>query len=162
MGFPGPSDDSLRRAGLIRYANDDDAVPEACKSKSYYDAEKKTHVIPMLSQDCYSAILQKDKSHIVTVGDVTKLIEWWAKNSKDTGTAAWMITGGPIRATVGKPIASLPASGGTNLDHVASVEEQAKNVLGFLGNAETWISFGMLALGLVLVAYGGTRWLRGS
>lgn len=161
---PGPSDDSLRRVGLMRYA-EPQKVPDACKRPSVYDEDEQKYHVPIVSQECVSAILGVDDSHIVTVADVTTLVEWWAKNSEDRSQTAWMITYGPLRDLIGDPVSTIP-KGETVIDHVPLPTETISNAIsdGFdmFTDPQTWLAIGSILVGGLLVIFGGSRWLRGG
>lgn len=166
----GPSDESLRRAGLIRYAEDGQNVPESCKLPARYDEKESKYHVPLATQDCITAILGVEKSHILTAEDVVKLAKWWAKNSKDTSQGAWLILYGALLAMVGKPLTTAQTGADATFDRIKTPTEDLSNeiadsvggVFGFITDPQNWLSMGALVIGGILLFVGLKRYLSGS
>ena len=80
------TDASLRRAGLMRYAQDSDGkeIPDACFVRPLNQGANPDNVpIAQFSKACLQAILGVDGSHVLDAADLVKIIDWihanWGK-----------------------------------------------------------------------------------
>lgn len=163
---PGPSDDSLRRAGLMRYAEPENTnVPESCKAKATYDEATAKYTIPILSKECVKAITGENESHILTPADVSRLATWWARNADDRSAGQWQLVQGAALSFVGDPISTL-TGGGAVIDRqklpTEDVSNQIDRAVRFAFDPGTWLAIGGLLIGGGMIVYGGMRYLRGG
>lgn len=166
---PGPSDESLRRAGLIRYAEDGQNVPEKCRNPATYDEETSKYSVPIATQECIIAITGKKTTDIYTAEDDVKVIKWWAANAKDTSQSQWLLVSGPLLSFVNDPIATIP-KGEYIVSRIKTPTEDLSNeiagnvgdIFGFLTDPQSWLSMGALIIGGILVFVGMRRYLSGT
>lgn len=167
----GPSDESLRRAGLAWYAEDYANVPAHCAMRRTVGGGV---VFSPLSRECALAITGKKPGDTFTQEDYDAIREYLRQTMIKQGVSPmtdkrWLDKIIELSGIMGKPFSTLEQSSkiwpiDRPIDDAVETAREAGETIGdiadFVTNPMTFVAVGALVIGLGMVGLGGMRLLR--